>query len=193
MVADDRSTASIGWKGFSAPIIPSPGNSATMQKSLGEDNTFYGADFSSWFTFCALAISRGVRGTIKLGLVTLAGIAIPGYMMFFVYVLSAKTGLIISATLPYLFGALLLLLLFRLRRGTGGRSCHFQIRWRDRPPLQAGTALVSRGVGGDSQLMDFPVWSLLRTFRISKIDDIDGDRQHISERVHYRQYPLCLA
>jgi hypothetical protein len=45
----------------------------------------------------------------------LAGIAVPGYLVFWLYLASNRAGLVVSAVLPYLLGALLAFLLIRFQ------------------------------------------------------------------------------
>jgi hypothetical protein len=71
--------------------------------------------FLPGITLAAAAVWFGIRGTLKLGLILLAGIAVPGYLVFWLYLASHRAGLVVSAVLPYLLGALLALLLIRFQ------------------------------------------------------------------------------
>jgi hypothetical protein len=69
--------------------------------------------FLPGITLSAAAIWFGIRGTLKLGLIQLAGIALPGYLLFWLYLGAPKTSYAISVALPFIFAACLLLLLIR--------------------------------------------------------------------------------
>jgi len=69
--------------------------------------------FLPGITLTAFAIWFGIRGTLKLGLILLAGIAIPGYLLFWLYLGAPKTSYALSVALPYILGACLLFLLIR--------------------------------------------------------------------------------
>lgn len=117
LVAQDRSTGPMGWFGFSGPSVPrKTAARREATKILRNTGLFTTLIFVPGFALSALAIVLGVRGTLKLGLILLAGVSIPGYVLFFTYVLSAKIGHVLSATTPYLFGVSLILLLVRLGR-----------------------------------------------------------------------------
>ncbi len=67
------------------------------------------------FALCAGAIRANVRGTLKLGLFLMAGIAIPGYLMFWVYLASPRVGVALCKVIPYALAAVLLWLLIRVQ------------------------------------------------------------------------------
>ena len=115
LVADDRSTATMGWLAFSAPIALRKYEAFDdARRLLLRTALFNLLIFLPGFTLAAFALSGGIHGVIKLGLIMLAGIAAPGYFLFFVFVVSARAGFIISSALPFVYGALLAFLLFRL-------------------------------------------------------------------------------
>ncbi len=117
LVAEDNSSASMGWLSFTAPyprdkqVFPANAKRlllTTLQSAL--------LLFIPGFTFTALAVAFGVRSSIKLGMILLCGIALPGYFVFFIYVLSARVGSVVGMILPYALAALLVFLLLRTSR-----------------------------------------------------------------------------
>jgi hypothetical protein len=115
IVAEDQSTAIGGWLAFSSPANAGNHESFVAAKRvLVKTVLFTLLLYLPGFTLGAFAISRRVRGQIKLGLVILSGIPLPGYFIFWVYLFAPKWGYLLSKMLPYVFGAALLVLLFRL-------------------------------------------------------------------------------
>jgi hypothetical protein len=70
--------------------------------------------FLPGLTLCAGAITIGIRGILKLGLILLAGIAVPGYVLFGIYLASARIGYVISEVFPFVWGILLAWLIFQM-------------------------------------------------------------------------------
>lgn len=116
IVAHDHSTGLVGWLAFSAPLPLDKNESLRDAKKIFlKTLLFVMLMFLPGFTLCAFAIFRGVRGTLKLGLIAMAGISIPGYVLFFLYVFSPKIAYASSATLPYVCAVLLLFFLLRVK------------------------------------------------------------------------------
>ena len=115
LVATDQSTSSMGWIAFSAPLPPVKGEPRREAvRLLLKTLLFTFLLFLPGFTISSLAISLGVRGTLKLGLLTLAGVALPGYLLFFGYVLSPNLAFQVSRYVPWACIVVLLFFLIRL-------------------------------------------------------------------------------
>jgi len=69
--------------------------------------------FLPGMTLAAGAVWFGIRGTLKLGLLVLAGIAVPGYLLFWLYLAAPKTSYALSVGLPFVLGAALIGFLIR--------------------------------------------------------------------------------
>jgi hypothetical protein len=115
IVALDRSTGPMGWLAFSGPLAPDQGPPRKdARKILLKTPLFTLLILLPGLALSAFAAGRGCRGTVKLGLVTLAGMAIPGYVFFFLYVISPRIGAALALASPYLSAATFLMLFFRL-------------------------------------------------------------------------------
>ncbi len=117
LAADGKASGAMGWLSFSAPyprdVHMFPSNAkrlllTTLQSAL--------LLFIPGFTFAALAVAFGVRSSIKLGMILLCGIVLPGYFVFFIYVKSPRVGSVVGMILPYALAALLVFLLLRTSR-----------------------------------------------------------------------------
>lgn len=115
IVAEDRSTAGHGWLAFSKPFdLDKKGMWGDTKRILFKTPLFTLLIFLPGFALCAFAVGRGINGTVKLGMIVLAGVAIPGYLLFYVYLLSHTAGYRLAGILPFVWGGLLAIQLLLL-------------------------------------------------------------------------------
>jgi hypothetical protein len=114
LVATDQSTGSMGWLAFSMLLAPRKAEARQEAfRLLTKAILFACLLFLPGFSACAVAVACRVRGTLKLGMLTFAGIAVPGYLLFFLYLLSPEIAFRVSRYVPWVCGGLLLFLLIR--------------------------------------------------------------------------------
>ena len=116
IVAEDQSVAAMGWVGFSGPYEADKHELyGDAKKILLKTPMYLLLLVLPGFCLAAIAAWRGVTGTLKLGLIVLAGIAFPGYLVFFTTIALASLVQVVSPGLPYVFGAVLVVILIVLK------------------------------------------------------------------------------
>jgi hypothetical protein len=121
LVASDGATGAGGWLGFSRPIpVAATWNFAEAANLLLRTTSHFVLLFVICFAACAYVVWRGVRDVAVIGLVALVGIAAPGYVTFWLWLLSPRIGHAVSFLIPPLAGVTLVFLLRRI--GRSGRA-----------------------------------------------------------------------
>lgn len=117
LVAIDNATELNGWLGFSRPVPATP-----IWSSKEAANLVLRASSHLLlllvvpFALCAYAVGKGVRDIALLGLIALSATAVPGYVIFWLWLLSPRVGHAISFLVPLIALAALPFLLRRIGR-----------------------------------------------------------------------------
>ena len=115
LTAQDQSVSPGGWVAFSEPLAGTPPSAAREGGSLfARVVLHFLLTMVPALAICAFAISRGVRDLVDAGLVLLAGVAVPGYVVFWLVLGQRHLGYDLGFLIPILSAILLIFVVSKL-------------------------------------------------------------------------------
>lgn len=114
LIATDAATGPGGWVGFSQPVaVQAPWAWGDAAALLLRTISHFLLLLIPCAALCAWAVWRGVYDTIVLGAISLLGLAVPGYLVFWLWLLSPRVGHAVAFLVPLAGAAGLTLLIGR--------------------------------------------------------------------------------